>query len=197
MKKTLYPKTLRIDWDKVVITEKLDGSNLWIFKAWWEIYFAQRNHVLRFNELTKQNAYKWLIGWANENIKELMTLNEGSMVFWEWIWMGHLSYNLDKRFYIFAKANVDENLDAIKINYDRSLFIYPFENQNIPDCMWVVKKIEETSAVPSISYLDELYETYSKKEWRNIEWFIIIYWWGVKKYVRMKDGNLSKHKTYK
>lgn len=195
MEKTLYPKTQRIKNWNVVITEKLDWSNLWIFKIWGELIIAQRNNVFKLNELNSNNAYKWLIGWLNEN-KDKLDLHEWSWVFWEWIWMAHINYNntnIDKRFYIFAKANIDENLDVRNINYDRNLFIYPFESKNIPDCVWIVPLINY--AWPTdIKSLDELYISYCECVWRQVEWFIINNNNQITKYVRYKNWILTEHK---
>lgn len=198
MKKQLYPKTERIWEEQVVITEKLDWSNLWIFKLNWEIYFAQRNNIFKYTELNKTNAYKWLKGWADVNQEELFKLNEKSCIFWEWIWMWKIWYwdSLPERFYMFAKANITEDFEVIRLNYNHDLFIYPFENQEIPECIWVVPIIEKTSKVPTIQELDDLYKDYSNRvnEWW-VEGFVVNYPWGIKKYVRMKNWRLSEHRT--
>ena len=194
MEKTLYPKTQRIkNWD-IIITEKLDWSNLWIFKIWWELIIAQRNNVFKIDELNKNNSYKWLIGWLNEN-KDKLDLHEWSWVFWEWIWMWRIKYwdKLDKRFYIFAKANIDENLDVRNINYDRSLFIYPFESKTIPDCMWIVPLIDYNWPT-DIDSLNILYDRYCENVWRQVEWFIINNNNQITKYVRYKNWILTEHK---
>ena len=198
MKLSLYPKTERIGTEQVIITEKLDGSNLGIFKLNGEVYFAQRNYVFKYDELTKENSYKGLRGWMEENTDSLNKLNEGSCVFGEWIGTGQIGYggNLDKRFYIFAKANVRDGFDVSKINYDYNLFKYPFEGQEIPECIGVVPLVEELSLSPSISYLDTLYEQYIKKVDRGCEGFVVNSMGGIKKYVRMKNGKPSAHKGY-
>lgn len=53
IKKEIYPKTPRVicKGAKVQITEKLDGSNLVIFKFNDEVYIAQRNNILSLDEL--------------------------------------------------------------------------------------------------------------------------------------------------
>lgn len=193
MQKSLYPKTSRITSEPAIITEKLDGSNLWIFKLNWELIIAQRNNVFTFSELkNSQWLYKWLLRWIQENV-ESIDLLEWSWVFWEWIWMWQIWYNLPKRFYIFAKANIDSNLDVSKINYDRSLFIYPFEKREIPDCMWVVPIVAETHETVSIHYLDKLYERYKEEKGSKVEWFIIIQNNSVSKYVRCKNWKETEH----
>lgn len=194
MEKTLYPKTKRInDW-KTIITEKLDWSNLGLFKLNGELIIAQRNNVYKYSELTKNNSYKWLIVWLNDNLEKI-DLQEWSWVFGEWIWMGQINYweNLEKRFYIFAKANINENLDVRNIIYDRELFIYPFISQTIPDCMWIVPLIDYDWPV-DIDNLNVLYDRYCENVWRNVEWFIINNNNNISKYVRYKRWNLTEHR---
>lgn len=49
IKKTLYPKTRRVKLkSKVVITEKLDGSNIGFFKVNGELLIAQNNNVSKY-----------------------------------------------------------------------------------------------------------------------------------------------------
>lgn len=197
MKKTLYPKTERIGEQKVIITEKLDGSNLGIFKFDGEVYFAQRNHVFKMDELNKQNAYKGLIGWAEENKDALNTILDNSCIFGEWIGMGQIGYgdsDINKRFYMFAKANIDDNLDASRLNYNHDLFIYPFKDQVMPDCIGVVPVVIENNSLLSLDSLNDLYTTYCKKVDRGVEGFVVSLGAGVKKYVRLKRGVISEHK---
>jgi hypothetical protein len=194
MNKTLYPKTARIWNCKIIITEKLDGSNLWIFKINWKILIAQRNHCFYTDELDKSLMYKWLFVRLNEN-KDKLDLCEWSWIFGEWIWMGQINYtwtDIDKKFYIFAKANIDENLEVRNLNYDRSLFIHPFESKIIPDFIWVVPWILETDVI-SIDKLDNLYDSYHKLVNRKVEWFIINNNNQITKYVRFKNWKESKH----
>jgi hypothetical protein len=200
MKKTLYPKTERIGSEKVFVTEKLDGACLGIFKLNGELYFAQRNHVLAFSELTKQNAYGGLRGWAEENMEQLMQLIEGSCVFGEWIGMGQIGYgdtDINKRFYIFAKANVVEDeygeIDANRINYNHDLFIYPFECREIPECMDIVPVVTSGNSVLSIGNLNNLYLEYTEQVGRKVEGFVVSFGNGIKKYVRLKRGKLTEH----
>ena len=58
IKKEIYPKTQRVrcDGDKVYITEKLDGSNLVIFKKNDKLYFAQRKNIICIDEIAKIKA---------------------------------------------------------------------------------------------------------------------------------------------
>lgn len=82
IKKTLYPKTRRVKLkSKVVITEKLDGSNIGFFKVNGELLIAQRNNVFSMSELEDniQMLYRGLKGWIDENGENLKnSLIEGS-----------------------------------------------------------------------------------------------------------------------
>lgn len=64
VKLTLYPKTQRVALtNKIVITEKLDGSNLGIFKVRGKLLIAQRNYVFIEDELeeNKDKLYSGLL----------------------------------------------------------------------------------------------------------------------------------------
>ena len=102
IKKTLYPKTKRVQYkNRVVITEKLDVSNIGFFKVNGELVIAQRNNILLMSELeeNKQMLYKGLKSWIDENGEDLKNrLMEGSGLFGEWIGMGKIKYpDLDKK----------------------------------------------------------------------------------------------------
>jgi len=196
IKKTLYPKTKRVSLEnKVVITEKLDGSNIGIFKINGELLVAQRNCIFRANEVDKTIAYKGLTGWLEENKEDLTErLIEGSGFFGEWIGMGKLKYpELNKKVYMFAKANITDKLEIKNLYYDHELFKYPFENQEIPEYIGIVPVVRERSVYPRIKTLDYEYEIYKSKAKRNVEGFIIIQNNNVNKYVRMKNGKLQNH----
>lgn len=201
IKKGIYPKTKRMSvlGDKVYITEKLDGSNLAIFKLEGVLYFAQRGIIITYNDLEtdKQALYKGLYQWIKDNIEYLQEhLIERSVICGEWLGMGQLKYDVgefDKRFYMFAKANIDENFELCNIIYDHNLFIYPFENENIPGFIGVVPKVMELSVIPNKEYLDGIYEKYTLKVKRNVEGFVVNYNNIIFKYVRMKNGKLSEY----
>lgn len=199
IKKTIYPKTPRIVIGKnpVTITEKLDGSNLVIFKKDSKLFFAQRNNILEAQELTKQLAYKGLVGWVEKNGKLLEAeLIEGAAVCGEWVGMGSIKYGeeaLDKKFYMFAKANVNDDFQLYNIRYDHSLFVYPFEGQSIPECIGTVSIVEQTDCIPSIEHLDEIYADFCQKVGRSVEGFVIEHGNVISKYVRMKNGGLKKY----
>lgn len=195
LKKTLYPKTKRVKLEnKVVITEKLDGSNIGFFKVNGELAIAQRNNIFLISELkeNKQKLYRGLMAWLEEHGEDLKNkLIEGSGFFGEWMGMGKLKYpDLDKKVYMFAKANYDKG--EIKIlYYEHELFKYPFENQQIPEYVGIVPVVEERSYYPNIEELNYIYENY--KVDRNVEGFIIAQNNNVNKYVRMKNGKLQDH----
>jgi len=195
MKKTLYPKTPRITSGATIITEKLDWSNIWFFNLNWELIIAQRNNVFKEDELTKDNSYKWLLWWVKDN-REQLDFCEWSWIFWEWIWMWKLKYwdSLDKRVYMFTKANIDEEYNIRNINYNIDFFKYPFTKQEIPECIWVVPIVIIGSEI-WIPKLDILYEEYKAKVNRNVEGFIINNSNTITKYVRHKNWKLIAH-TY-
>lgn len=196
-KKTLYPKTKRVKLEnEIVITEKLDGSNIGFFKVDGRILIAQRNNVFTEDEISenKQMLYKGLQGWLNENADNLREkLIEGSGFFGEWLGMGKLKYpELDKRVYMFAKANY-QNGEIKNLYYDRELFAYPFVNQEIPEYIDVVPCIDITKNYPTIDELNKLYKEYSDFTERSVEGFIVIQNNNINKYVRMKNAQLQDH----
>ena len=145
IKKEIYPKTKRVSCmgDKVELTEKLDGSNLVIFKKNDELYIAQRNNIFKINELeeNKDKLYKGLLQWINDNRESFEDLHNDSAVCGEWLGMGQIKYpvdEFDKRYYMFAKANMDDEFNLYNLIYDHNLFIYPFQSQEIPKCMGIV-----------------------------------------------------------
>lgn len=198
-KKEIYPKTKRVSCkgEIVEITEKLDGSNLCIFKIDDELWIAQRRTILCFDELDecKDVLYKGLYQWLKDNESALNKIRNNSVVCGEWIGMGKLKYNgvLDKRFYMFAKANIDWEFNLYNIHYHQCLFIYPFGDLCIPNCIGVVPIVEILNTLPSKNDLDALYEEYTNKVNRNVEGFVVNHDNNIKKYVRMKNGKLADH----
>lgn len=201
-KKSIYPKTKRLPLigAEFVITEKLDGSNMNIFKKNGEIYVAQRDNIYHEDELInyKESLVKGFYGWFDSHKKYFKeNLYEGSVICGEWLGTGILKYpNFDKRFYMFAKANIKgetiEEFELEKIRYNHDLFIYPFIDQVIPDFIGVVPIVAKANNI-SISYLDKLYDEYSNKVGRNVEGFVVEYSDTINKYVRMKKGRLEDH----
>lgn len=202
IKKEIYPKTQRVicEGAKIQITEKLDGSNLVIFKLNDDLYIAQRNTIFNCNEINdenKQSLYKGLYQWIVDNMETLYNeLHDGSAICGEWLGMGKIKYDVsefDKRFYMFAKANITEGFDLYNLNYDHELFIYPFASQEIPKFIGVVPVVKEIRNIPNKEQLDKIYEEYTNKEKRNVEGFVVNYDNRITKYVRMKNGKLQEH----
>ena len=138
-----------------------------------------------------KGLYQWLID--NKAILEEELL-ENSVICGEWLGMGCLKYSVDefdKRWYMFAKANIDDEYNLYNIIYDHNLFKYPFKNQMIPKFIGVVPEVVELNVLPNKEYLDSIYEKYCKKVNRNVEGFVVNYNNIISKYVRM---NLIENK---
>lgn len=200
IKKEIYPKTKRVSCsgEKVEVTEKLDGSNLCFFKKNDILYLAQRKTILSFDELeeNKDILYKGLYQWILDNKEELNTIRENAVVCGEWLGMGTLKYTIDefdKRYYMFAKANVDDDFNLYNIYYNHDLFVYPFETQEIPKCIGVVPLVYNLEYLPDKDKLDVLYEKYTNLVKRNVEGFVVNVNNTIRKYVRMKNGKLQEH----
>lgn len=200
VKKSLYPKTKRLSCsgEKVQVTEKLDGSNLCFFKLDGVVHIGQRNTIFRFDEIDEHPKllYKGLYAWLKENEESLHKIREGSVVCGEWLGMGKLKYTVDefdKRFYMFAKANIDEEFKLKNLQYEHNNFLYPFEEFIIPSCIGVVPVVENLKYIPSKEDLDKIYARYVQKVNRNVEGFVVNYNNAIQKYVRMKNGQLQEH----
>lgn len=201
IKKEIYPKTKRVSCkgDKVYITEKLDGSNLVIFKKDDELYVAQRKNIFKISELEeiKGILYKGLYQWLVDNKDVLINeLHNNSAICGEWLGMGCLKYTIDefdKKWYMFAKANIDDEFNLYNLNYDHSLFIYPFISQTVPNFIGIVPEVTELNVLPTKEHLDSIYEKYCNKVNRNVEGFVVNYKNIITKYVRMKNGKLQEH----
>lgn len=203
IKKEIYPKTQRLkcSGEKIYITEKLDGSNLVFFKKNDIIHIAQRKNIYTINDIEnteiKGIMYKGLYQWLIDNKAILEEeLLENSVICGEWLGMGCIKYSVDefdKRWYMFAKANIDDEYNLYNIIYDHNLFKYPFKNQMIPKFIGVVPEVVELNVLPNKEYLDSIYEKYCKKVNRNVEGFVVNYNNIISKYVRMKNGKLKEH----
>ena len=200
IKKEIYPKTKRVSnlGDKIFITEKLDGSNLVFFKKDDELYIAKRKNILKFSELEENKGilYKGLYQWLKDNYDALNDLHNNSAICGEWLGMGCLKYTIDefdKRWYMFAKANIDDDFNLYNLMYDHDLFIYSFQSQEIPNFIGIVPEVAELNVLPNKEHLDSIYEKYCKKVGRNVEGFIVNYKNIISKYVRMKNGKLQEH----
>lgn len=200
IKKEIYPKTKRLSCqgDKVYVTEKLDGSNLVFFKKNDTLYFAQRNTIYSFDEIeeNKDKLYKGLYQWLSDNKQVFDDLHNNSAICGEWLGMGCLKYSVDefdKRYYMFAKANIDDDFNLYNLMYTHDLFVYPFQSQVIPKCIGIVPEVIELNVLPTKEHLDSIYDKYTDKVKRNVEGFVINYKNIITKYVRMKNGKLTEH----
>ena len=202
IKKEIYPKTKRIAIDgyKIQLTEKLDGSNLVIFKKNDKLHIAQRKNIFTLEELedAKSILYKGMYEWLKTNGEYLQEhLINDSCLCGEWLGMGTLKYSIDefdKRWYLFAKANIDDDYNLYNLIYDHDLFIYPFDNQEIPPFIGIVPVISDLKYIPCKNDLDKIYENYcSKHLGRNVEGIVININNQVVKYVRMKSGKLVEY----
>ena len=201
IKKEIYPKTKRVSLsgDKVYLTEKLDGSNLTFFKKGDKLYIAQRNNIICVDEVEEQKGilYKGLYQWLIDNKEELENeLYNNSAICGEWLGMGCLKYTIDefdKKWYMFAKANIDDDLNLYNLIYDHSLFIYPFVSQKIPKFIGIVPEVVFLNVLPDKEHLDSIYKKYCEKVNRDVEGFVINYKNNISKYVRMKNGKLQEH----
>lgn len=199
--KEIYSKTKRVSCtgDKVYLTEKLDGSNLVFFKKEEELYIAQRKTIFKLSELEKAKdlLYKGLYQWLLDNGKVLESeLHNNSAICGEWLGMGCLKYSIDefdKKWYMFAKANIDDDYNLFNLIYDHNLFIYPFMSQEIPNFIGIVPEVAELNVLPTKEHLDSIYEKYCNKVNRNVEGFVVNYKNIITKYVRMKNGKLQEH----
>lgn len=201
IKKEIYPKTKRVSCsgDRVYLTEKLDGSNLVFFKKDDELYIAQRKNIFKITELedVKDVLYKGLYQWLNDNKDVLIEeIHNDSAICGEWLGMDKIKYTIDefdKKWYMFAKANIDDEFNLYNLNYEHSLFVYPFVSQEIPKFIGVVPEVVELNVLPTKEHLDSIYEKYCAKVNRNVEGFVINYKNIITKYVRMKNGKLQEH----
>ena len=141
--------------------------------------------------------YKGLYQWLVDNKDVLINeLHNNSAICGEWLGMGCLKYTIDefdKKWYMFAKANIDDEFNLYNLNYDHSLFIYPFISQTVPNFIGIVPEVAELNVLPTKEHLDNIYEKYCNKVNRNVEGFVVNYKNIITKYVRMKNGKLQEH----
>lgn len=196
IKKKLYGKTERLTKadEKHIVTEKIDGSNLAFFKLDGVLHIAQRNGIYTLSE-AEEVTYKGLRGWLADHGEVLQdSLNENSAIVGEWVGMGRLKYDFENRFQMFAKANVYDDMELVRIKYDPVMFVYPFVHQEIPEFIGEVPLVNISAVMPTIPDLDILYEAYLSFVKRDVEGFIVYSGDGVRKYVRNKNGHVEPHK---
>jgi hypothetical protein len=202
IKKEIYSKTKRIPNNGILFryTEKLDGANLVFAKKNGKLHICQRKNIFTLDEMDEMKGkfYRGLEGWLNEHGKELEEeLHEGSAICGEWLGMGAIKYSepeFDRRWYMFAKANMDDDYNLYNIMYDHDLFIYPFNNTEIPSYLGIVPVIHESVQYrPSKVSLDLLYAYYCNLVNRPVEGIVINYDNTVLKYVRYKNGKMCDY----
>ena len=207
IKKTLYPKTKRVSTKQkqVEITEKLDGSNLGLFRKGDKLIVAQRNNVFCFNSIEEngsQGLYKGLYGWLKENADEILaSLYDNSGIYGEWLGMGKIAYggsDIDKKFYAFAKARLlgetFEEYQLENIVYSQELIPWAFNERNIPNCVGLAPLVQLNVNSPTKEELDILYGEYCNKLNRKVEGFVVNNNETISKYVRYKDAKFTEHK---
>lgn len=206
IKKEIYSKTKRIPNNGILFryTEKLDGANLVFAKKNGKLHICQRKNIFTLDEMDEMKGkfYRGLEGWLNEHGKELEEeLHEGSAICGEWLGMGAIKYSepeFDKRWYMFAKANMDDDYNLYNIMYDHDLFGFPFESEEIPYFLGIVPIIHVCpttlfygvvcTVVPNKAILDVIYEQYCDYVKRPVEGIVIEHNNTITKYVRYKDG---------
>lgn len=202
IEKEIYSKTKRIPNNGILFryTEKLDGANLVFAKKNGKLHICQRKNIFTLDEMDEMKGkfYRGLEGWLNEHGKELEEeLHEGSAICGEWLGMGAIKYSepeFTKRWYMFAKANMDDDYNLYNIMYDHSLFGFPFESEEIPFYLGVVPVIHEgVQYRPSKVSLDLLYAYYCNLVNRPVEGIVINYDNTVLKYVRYKNGKKCEY----
>lgn len=205
IKQTLYPKTKRVSTSnkEIIITEKLDGSNLTIFKYLDKLVIAQRNSIFSIDEVVHDSnlsLYKGLKGWLLENREHLEAdLHDNAALVGEWIGMGLIGYGgAFGRFAQFAKANIENDgvgFSFKNIYYDHDLFHWSFVSQETPSYINRVPIVQKVKEMPTLDYLNQLYDTYSDLVSRKVEGFVIIANNSPTKYVRYKNGEQKEHQS--
>ena len=206
MKCSIYPKTTRFGKNekKIVLTEKIDGSNLTFFKFENELYIAQRNNIYKFKDF-KENKddfkgiiYKVLTPFLEQFGADLEEkLYDGSAICGEWMVKHQISYGerFNTRFLLFAKARViktDNGFLLQNIVYNLDL-IHWAVGETLPDYLGIVPLVCELDHYPSLEELDKIYLEYSKKQDSKVEGFVINDNNKIEKYVRFKNGVLEPH----
>lgn len=219
MKLTLYPKTERHKPSQVVVTEKLDGSNLGIgyLSDYQLLVVAQRNNVFFLEDIDdleehKNKLYKGLYGWLKEHWDILNNIYPDSIVFGEWIGMGKIKYDFQNKWFVFAKAILEvEGRDSLfldktadiyscragsigvrKIDYTLDYLKFPFGGE-IPDFISCVPLVDKLSDYPTKETLDKLYDDYAEMIERPVEGFVVNHQNSIVKYVRHKNGKPTAH----
>jgi hypothetical protein len=144
--------------------------------------------------------YKGLYLWLQYHGEELREeLHDNACICGEWIGMGRLKYPEETgRFMQFAKSNVTDDGDTFglkNIYYDRELFKWSYKSQTLPEYLKPVPLVSYLDKIPPVSELDIMYQEYTDKVGRPVEGFIMVVNDTVTKYVRMKNGTLTAHRS--
>lgn len=204
IQKMLYPKTIRINDEKqkVILTEKLDGSNVGFFRIEDELIISTRSQIYTLSEFSnmivpKDSTSKPLSVWLSifgEKLK--WSLHKNSGFFGEFLTKRKIKYPEDRfpnKVYMYAKANLDDELNISNIFYDHSLFKFPFIEEEIPRFISTVPTVKTLDHYPKIAELDSIYEQYCKEVNRKVEGFVVEFQDNIRKYVRYKNGKATKH----
>lgn len=203
IKQSIYPKTIRVEIENdIQITEKLDGSNLGIGIYNGEIVLFTRNNVYFENELETYSKilYKGLYDFIAKNKDKIRnSINENTVIFGEYIGMGHIKYDGFSKFYVFAKGKIElkDNLFELSyMNYDLDNIHYAFKDGIFPfDIFNIVPIIKHALKYIDKENLDKLYDEYLANENRIVEGFVIVdKKYNIPlKYVRYKRGKMQEH----
>ena len=95
---------------------------------------------------------------------------------------------------IICGLKVNDDYNLYNLIYDHDLFIYPFDNQEIPNFIGEVPIITDIKVAPGKKMLDSIYSKYCEKVGnRKVEGIVINCNNLISKYVRMKNGKLIEY----
>jgi hypothetical protein len=200
IKQEIYPKTTRIGLKpSIIITEKVDGSNLAFYRSEEDLFICQRGSIYSLSEIDdiKNAMYMGLYGWLKEHGQHLKdSIRVNSVICGEWVGMGKLKYDFPVKWLMFAKANMGEEYKLKNIHYEHDLFKWAFvENADVIGYLGYVPIVHESDRYKycDVEGLNELYDEYVAKMNRNVEGFVVNINGNILKYVRMKNGKLADH----
>lgn len=195
----LYPSTPRMKngGTPFVVTEKLDGQNISIYKLDGKLFVGLRKNVYTLDEMldAENKTTSEFRDWFVEHGLDLQEkLYEGSCIHGEWLKRGvhirdYKKTGFDNDIYLFAKSRISNEGKSIeKLNYHLDELKYPFDESKIPDYIGVVPKVADIWEVPTKEVLDELYERYTSGLDRRVEGFVVSRNNSIEKYLRYEGG---------
>lgn len=205
IKRELYPKTPRMknNGTPFIVTEKLDGQNISIYKKDGLLYVGLRKNVFPVCELielgAKNNNYKPFADWFAEHKDDLLTqLYEGSCIHGEWIddkqhIRDYKANGFDKMIYLFAKSRISDDGKICNLNYHLDELKYPFEDKQIPDYLGVVPLVCEMFVVPTKESMDKVYDEYTDGLNRRVEGLVVSRNNIIEKYLRYNKGKFVEY----